>query len=102
MMNKTLKSCLKWGFIGMGVYIFCVVINLAGWMIGSPFADKHPDFFPPGSLSFLIPLMVISFYPGLFIAGNYENLGIIIPVNILFYFLLGGAIGYIKSKKTII
>lgn len=101
MKNKTLKSCLKWGFIGMGVYIFCVVINLAGWMIGSPFADKHPDFFPPGSLSFLIPLMVISFYPGLLFAGNYENIAVIIPFNLVFYFGIGVLIGYIKNyKKT--
>lgn len=100
MINKTLKSCLKWGAVGAGIYILCVVLNLLSWVIGSPFADQHPNLFPPGSLSFLIPLMVISFYPGLLVAGNYENLGIIIPVNILFYFLFGVVIGYIKSIKN--
>lgn len=99
MMNKTLKSCLKWGFISVGMYIFCVAINLLGWIVGGPFFDKHPDFLPPGSLSFLIPLMVISFYPGLLFAGNYENIGLIIPVNLVFYFFLGNLIGYLKRDK---
>lgn len=98
-MTLLTKSCLKWGFIGVGIYIFCVAINLLSWVIGGPFFDKHPDFLPPGSLSFLILLMVISFYPGLLFAGDYENLAVIIPINLVFYFVFGALIGYLKRGK---
>ncbi len=98
-MNSLTKLCIKWGLIGMGIYILCVGLNLLGWTVGGPFIDKHPDLLPPGSLSFFIPLMVLSFYPGLLIAGNYENIAVIIPINLIFYFALGALIGWIKYRR---
>ena len=92
---------LKGGLIGVGIYFGVILLTFLFWIIGAPLADKYT--FPSGSLGFLlpiiIPLMTISFYPGIVIAGSYQAIGIIILINLAVYFLVGAGIGRIIGNR---
>ena len=96
---KNKPAWFKGGLIGLGIYIGSVLVIVSLFMIGRPILDKHTDLLPHGSLGFLIPFMVISFYPGILFAGSYEAIGTIVPLNLVIYFLGGAILGTIVKNR---
>jgi Na+/H+-dicarboxylate symporter len=56
----------------------------------------------PGSGSFMIPLVILLLYPGIFLIRNPEAIFLIFLANIFCYFIFGTIIGliiyFIKSR----
>ncbi|MBS3116490.1 hypothetical protein J4421_02730 [Candidatus Woesearchaeota archaeon] len=95
---KKQPSWLKGGFITLSLYFASVFISLFLFVIIAPILDKNPFSVQSGSLSFLIPFIAISFYPGVLFVNSYESVGVIILVNVFFYFALGALIGFLKRR----
>ncbi len=87
---------VKGGLWGIGFYVFVVIFLLGTLMI----PEKWLLQVAPGSLSFLRYFLMLAFYPAMFLTNNYENLSFIIPLNLLFYCLVGVLITFVvKAVK---
>lgn len=87
------KKFLKPGLIGIATYggivttLFLITTILT-----------HIDNFKPGSGSFLIPIIVLSFYPGILMVNDPDALLLVFMINIVCYFISGIIIGLIVQK----
>jgi hypothetical protein len=92
-MNDLYKNFLKPGLIGIAAYgsivatLFLITTILT-----------HVDNFKPGSGRFLIPIIVLSFYPGILMVNDPDALLLIFMINIFCYFIFGIIIGLIVQK----
>ncbi|MBI2572669.1 hypothetical protein HYV86_02315 [Candidatus Woesearchaeota archaeon] len=91
-------SWWKWALLGIGLYLVCVVLTILVWAAGSRMLDANPTAALPWWRFVVAPLMLISFYPGLLIVGNYEVVWLIIPLNILFYGGVSMGVGFLVNR----
>lgn len=90
---------VKGGVCGILFYIVSVGVTFASFAIGPAFYKTMPSwFFDPldwifSSLGYFV------FYPAMYLNNNYEALDFIIPVNLLFYCLVGVVVAFVV--KTI-
>jgi hypothetical protein len=92
---NTLPYWTKGTIIGLSIYTISVSFSILIFILAN---GVPQDFFPPGSLGFVIPFFVISFYPGILLKG-YEAIGLILIFNTAFYTIAGSIIGYLVGKK---
>lgn len=90
---------VKGGVCGILLYVASVVIALTAFAISARFYKTMPELlFRP--LAHLFQFFVFfSFYPAMYLNNNYEALDFIIPVNLLFYCLVGVVVAFVV--KTI-
>ncbi|HLC81850.1 MAG TPA: hypothetical protein VJH68_04285 [Candidatus Nanoarchaeia archaeon] len=96
--SKSKPAWLIGGLIGQGIYICAVLTTLLIFKVIGPLVHKNPHLLPPGSLIFIFLMIIISFYPGILFAASYKALAIIVPLNLIAYFVLGALFGIAVSK----
>ena len=95
--QKSFSRC-KWASVGISFYLVCVILTILVWVVVSKMLSANPSSALPWWGFVVAPLMLISFYPGLLIVGNYEVIWLIIPLNILFYGGVGVAVGFLVNR----
>lgn len=91
---------VKGGVGGILWYVWSVSITIAGLAVGLFYEVKMPTWlFDP--FSSIVKLFgFFSFYPALWLVGDYQALYFIIPVNLLFYCLVGVLVAFlVKAVK---
>ncbi len=82
---------VKGGVGGILLYVFVVILLLGTLMI----PEKWFLHVAPGSLGLLSWPLALAFYPAMYFNNNYEALGFIIPVNLVFYCLVGVIVAFV-------
>lgn len=95
MKTKKWPWWVKGGLGGIGFYVLFVSVAIAGLAVGLKYGETMPAWL----FGFIAPIFkffaFFAFYPAMYFNNNYEALGFIIPVNLLFYCLVGVIVAFV-------